>query len=120
MRPWLLIAAILGCSGVALGAYGHHALDDTGRTLFDTAVAYQMWHTLALLAVAWLGERGGAAAKTAHVVGALFTAGIVLFSGSLYYLGVTGSLAVVHAAPTGGFLLIGGWIALGIAGWRSR
>ena len=81
---------------------------------------FRSWHTLALLAVAWLGERGGDAAKTAHVVGALFTAGIVLFSGSLYYLGVTGSLAVVHAAPTGGFLLIGGWIALGIAGWRSR
>lgn len=119
MRPWLLIAALNGFIGVAAGAYGHHSLTDMGRELFETGVAYQMWHALALLAVTWLRDRGGPGAKPAHAAGALFTAGIVLFSGSLYYLGLTGSLAFVHAAPLGGVLLMAGWLALGWAGFRG-
>lgn len=119
MKPWIVIAALSGCLGVAAGAYGHHSLDDMGRQMFETGVAYQMWHSLALLAVAWLRDRGGPGAAPAHVAGSLFVAGTVMFSGSLYYLGLTGSIALVHAAPLGGLLLMAGWIALGWAGIKG-
>ena len=121
MRPWLLIAALNGLVAVAAGAYGHHTLatSDSGhREFFETGVTYQMWHALALLAVAWLVEKTGRVARTAHWAGMLFTAGIVCFSGSLYYLGLTEQLLVRFAAPVGGVLLMAGWAALAWAALR--
>ncbi len=116
MKLWLLIAAANGIVAVAAGAYGHHALDlqdDLFRTAFLTGVTYQMWHGLALLAVAWLVDRGPAGRSQAVLAGTFFTAGIVLFSGSLYWLGFFGSLFMPHAAPFGGILFMLGWAALG-------
>ncbi len=116
MRLWLFLAALNGLLAAAAGAYGSHALvvtESAHRDIFMTAVQYHMWHALALLAVAWLASRPdvpGAAAV--RVAGWAFTAGIVLFSGSLYALGLTVSVPVPGAAPAGGLSFFVGWAAL--------
>ncbi len=116
MRLWLFLAALNGLLAAAAGAYGSHALvftESALRDIFMTAVQYHMWHALALLAVAWLASRPEAPGATAvRVAGWAFTAGIVLFSGSLYALGVTGSVPVPGAAPAGGLSFFVGWAAL--------
>lgn len=117
MRVWLAIAGIYGFLAVAAGAFGAHGLK--GRfgahemELFGTAVRYQMWHALALLAVAWLASRGGDVAPSAvTLAGAGFAAGVLLFSGSLYAMAFTGSRLLAPVAPVGGALMLVGWAAL--------
>ncbi|MCZ6467139.1 MAG: DUF423 domain-containing protein [Alphaproteobacteria bacterium] len=116
MRLWLFLAALNGLLAAAAGAYGSHApvvTESAHRDVFMTAVQYHMWHALALFAVAWLASRPDAPGSTAvRVAGWAFTAGIVLFSGSLYALGVTGSVPVPGAAPAGGLSFFVGWAAL--------
>lgn len=75
-------------------------------------VAYQFVHTLALLAVAGLAARAQRGSVAVTAAGVLFTAGIVLFSGSLYALALTGAVPIDGAAPAGGFALMAGWLAL--------
>ena len=118
MGWWLILAGVNGLLAVVAGAYGYHGLavsDDLYRNAFNVGVQYHMWHALALLAVAWLTERDPRD-WTPLVAGILFQAGIVLFSGILYALGMTEEVLVQGAAPLGGFLLIGGWLALVWAG----
>ena len=116
MRLWLFLAALNGLLAVAAGAYGSHGLavtESAHRDVFMTAVQYHMWHALALFAVAWLAQRPEAPGATAvRVAGWAFTAGIVLFSGTLYALGLTGSVPVPGAAPAGGLSFFVGWAAL--------
>jgi uncharacterized membrane protein YgdD (TMEM256/DUF423 family) len=110
-RGWLAVAALLGASGVAVGAGGAHAL----RSLivpeylptFETGVRYHLLHAVALLALAL-----GAGARPIALPASLFTLGIVLFSGSLYALalGAPGRLGIV--TPFGGVALLLGWLAL--------
>ncbi len=117
MAIWLALGAINGLMAVAAGAYGHHALaasDSYFRDAFATGVDYQMWHALALLSVAWLADRQPGQ-RMVGIAGFLFTLGILLFSGSLYCLGLTQTTLVVGAAPLGGMLLIAGWAALLLA-----
>jgi uncharacterized membrane protein YgdD (TMEM256/DUF423 family) len=110
-RPVLLLAgALFAASGVALGAFGAHALKnilgpaETGW--WQTAVQYQMWHALALVALAALPlPRSGWPAG-------LIGAGILLFSGSLYVMALTGVRTVGAVTPIGGLLLILGWLLL--------
>lgn len=114
----------LGCSfgflGVAAGAFGAHAL--RGRVppdllaVFETGARYQMYHALALLAVALAAARAPSTALRA--AGWLFTAGIVVFSGSLYLLALTGVRVLGAITPLGGLCLLAGWIALAVAGAR--
>lgn len=114
MAIWLALGAVNGLIAVAAGAYGHHALaatDPFSRDAFATGVDYQMWHALALLCVAWLADRQPSH-RMVGIAGLLFTLGILLFSGSLYGLGLTQTTLVVGAAPLGGMLLIAGWAAL--------
>ena len=121
-NPWLLLAAVGGLSGVAAGAYGWHGLaaDQGAREVYTTGVHYQMWHSLALLAVAWLAEsrRGTPAARWAKWAGVSFALGIVLFSGSMYFFGIFGDVPFPGAAPVGGFALMAGWAALAVAAVR--
>ncbi len=116
MRLWLFLAALNGLLAVVAGAYGAHwpeVADSGSRDVFLTGVQYHMWHALALLAVAWLASRPEApGARAVRVAGWAFTAGIVLFSGSLYALGLTGSAPVPGAAPAGGLSFFVGWAAL--------
>lgn len=108
-----LLGALIGGLGVAFGAFGAHALKarlDPGQlATFETGVRYQMYHAFALLAAAWLlqqGARGAGAAATA------FTAGVVLFSGSLYVLALTGARWAGPVTPLGGVAFLIGWILL--------
>jgi uncharacterized membrane protein YgdD (TMEM256/DUF423 family) len=116
-RTFLLIGALAGFTGVALGAFGAHAL--RGRlspemlAVFETGVRYQMYHALAVIATGLIAARlGGWLILTA---GWLFTAGIVLFSGSLYALALTGATALGVITPIGGLMLLLGWACLALA-----
>ncbi len=119
MRLWLFLAALNGLVAVSADAYGWHLLvaEDPLREMFNMAVRYQMWHALALLAVAWLFER---APTPARIAGWSFTAGIVLFCGVLYALALTGAVPVTGAAPIGGGLLMAGWAAFGWGALAAR
>lgn len=119
MRLWLILAGLNGAMAVGLDAYGWHALeaDPFGREMFNFAVRYQVWHALAMVGAAWaVGQNLGPAATLA---GWLFLVGIVLFSGTLYVLGLTGMVLVPGLAPIGGIFLIAGWLALAWAGFRA-
>jgi uncharacterized membrane protein YgdD (TMEM256/DUF423 family) len=117
---WLFLGSILGACGVALGAFGAHALktrvDPAMLAVFDTAVRYHLTHALALLAVAWASERWPGTSSTA--AGWLFTAGIVIFSGSLYVMVLTGARWLGAVTPIGGLALIAGWCVLALAALR--
>ena len=119
MSPRLILqlAAMLGGLTVAIGAFGAHGLramlEASGRfDTFETAVRYQFYHTLALLAVGVLAvvrpELRGPIGTTA----ALWLGGILFFSGSLYLLCFTGITKLGAVAPIGGLLLIAGWVRL--------
>ncbi len=122
-NPWLVIASISALVAVGAGAYGAHGLatGDNFQDSFNSGVQYHMWHSLALLAVAWFTEQrqGMSAAKWGHLAGGLFVAGIVLFSGTLYYLGVSGELFLSGLAPAGGIALMAGWAVLAFAASRK-
>ena len=121
MERWFgTIGAIYGALGVALGAFGAHGLKDRvdpgALEVWRTAASYQMWHALALLAVAWTLSQ--ASSTAARVSGVAFTVGVVIFSGSLYTLVLTGHKWLGAVTPLGGLALIVGWISLAIALWR--
>jgi len=122
-NPWLAVAAFSGLIAVIAGAYGAHGLNGAENQVrsFNTGVQYQMWHSLALIGVAWLSEsrKGTAQAKWADAAGWLFTGGIVLFSGTLYYFGITSGLPISGSAPVGGIALMGGWAVLALAALRK-
>lgn len=111
----LLLASALGAITVMIGAFGAHALNkmlqETNRLdTFETAVKYQMYHTLALLAVGLLLFRIEHPAL--QVAAWCFFLGIVVFSGSLYTLCLTGITWLGAITPIGGTLMIIGWGAL--------
>jgi uncharacterized membrane protein YgdD (TMEM256/DUF423 family) len=114
-RNFLLIGALCGLLGVAFGAFGAHALrsrlSPEMLTVFETAVRYQMYHALALLlTAAAIGRIGDA--RLLIVAGWFFTAGIVLFSGSLYGLALTGVTGLGAITPIGGLAFLLGWASL--------
>lgn len=113
-------AAAFGGLGVIAGAFGAHALKATLAAdriaLWQTAVDYQIWHALALLALAALAP--GLDARPVRLAGLLFASGIFLFSGSLYLLALGAPRPLGLLTPFGGLALIGGWLALGWAGLR--
>ena len=118
----LTLGACFGGLGVAAGAFGAHTLKSIlpaeMLNVFETAVRYQMYHALALLAVgSVLHRQPGEASQTA---GWLFVAGIVLFSGSLYLLAFSGIRWLGAITPLGGLAFILGWGLLGWNAWRNR
>jgi len=117
-RKWIVLGALLGGSSVALGAFGAHGLRGlvTADLLanYETAARYQMYHALALLAVAFVGAQAGAA-RAANLAGWLFVAGVVIFSGSLYVMTFTGLRWLGAITPIGGAAMIGGWVSLAAA-----
>lgn len=117
MRIWLFTAALLGAGAVILGAFAAHGLaarlDPRALAVFDTGARYHLAHALAM-ALAALAMRG-AARPLAQIAAALFGGGILLFSGSLYLLAVTGIRALGMVTPLGGLCFIGGWVMLALA-----
>jgi uncharacterized membrane protein YgdD (TMEM256/DUF423 family) len=110
----LRLAAALGFLGVALGAFGAHGLRDRLAPqmleVYRTGVLYHLIHALALLAVAVGADR----IARPRAVAALFTAGVALFSGSLYALALTGMRGLGAITPLGGLLFMAGWATLAI------
>ncbi|MSQ14311.1 MAG: DUF423 domain-containing protein [Dehalococcoidia bacterium] len=121
-RTWFLIGSIYGLFGVAAGAFGAHILKDrlTPEYLdvFETAARYQVYHALALLAMSYAATRWGGWPTTA--AGWLFTIGVVLFSGSLYLLSISGIRWLGAITPLGGVCLLAGWAMLIIAVARGQ
>ena len=104
---------------VAAGAFGAHMLrarlSPELLAVFETAARYQMYHALALIAVAFALARWPSPATRA--AGWLFIAGTVLFSGSLYLLALTGTRWLGAVTPLGGLCFLAGWLALAAAAW---
>lgn len=122
MKLWLILGAISGFISVALGAFAAHGLQarvgPAEIAAFETGARYQMYHALALFAVAWVAAQGGGSHAT--LAGWAFVAGTVLFSGSLYYLGITGSRALVLITPIGGVSFLIGWASLAVGAYALR
>lgn len=124
MTPRLALTTAAGLLfvAVAAGAFGAHALkvslppDLLG--VYQTAVQYQFWHALGLLAVGML-LRQQPANRALALAGWLLVAGIVIFCGSLYALALTGSRGLGAITPLGGVAFLGGWAALAYAAWRN-
>ena len=123
MTRWLIaFAGVAGVVAVGFGAFGAHALraklpEDRLATL-DLGVRYLFFHIPALLAVAWLSSLCGGEPFEA-VAGWSFVLGMVVFSGSLITLALTGEKRWGAVTPIGGILLIVGWIALVGAGFSA-
>ncbi len=121
-RSWWGMAAMSGALVVMAGAFGAHALEGQLAprlaAAFETGVRYQAWHTLAMLAV--LAWRAAHPRRGQVLVLGLWTAGIVLFSGSLYVMALTGVRGLGMITPIGGLLMIGGWLALAVCAQRDR
>jgi uncharacterized membrane protein YgdD (TMEM256/DUF423 family) len=116
-NAFLLAGSLAGFLGVAAGAFGAHGL--RGRlspdmlAVFETAVRYQMYHVLALLITAAVIGRVGDA-RLLTFAGWSFITGMVLFSGSLYALALTGMSGLGAITPLGGLAFLVGWACLAI------
>jgi uncharacterized membrane protein YgdD (TMEM256/DUF423 family) len=122
-RQFLLLGGVSGFLSVALGAFGAHALRDAlppdRLAAFETGVRWQAVHTLALLAAGLFSGRG-VTGPFAPAAGWLFLLGIVVFSGSLYVLALSGARAWGAVTPVGGVAWLAGWACLALAGLRRR
>jgi uncharacterized membrane protein YgdD (TMEM256/DUF423 family) len=120
-RVWIAVAGINGLISVAAGAFGAHALRDRLEPrmleVFEVGVRYQMYHALALLATAWLMSM--TPSRAASAAAWCFLIGIVIFSGSLYVLSLTGIRSFGAVTPVGGVLFIVGWLLMVIAALSS-
>ena len=116
-KTFMFAGALLGGIGVAIGAFGAHGL--RGRlspemlAVFETGVRYHMYHALAILATAAVLPRIDG--RAVLVAGWSFMAGIVLFSGSLYALALSGISTLGAITPLGGVAFLIGWISLAVA-----
>lgn len=114
-RLFLFGAALCGFLGVGLGAFGAHGLrgmlSESQLATYHTGVDYQLWHALGLGLIGLLAERFPDR-KTLHWAGGLMLAGIVVFSGSLYLLSLTGIRWLGMITPFGGGALLAAWVLL--------
>ena len=116
-RLWIGLGGLYGAGAVGMAAAAAHALSGlppAALHIVESGVQMQGWHALALVACGvWARDRGG----LAHWAGGAFALGTALFCGAVYAIGLAGiSLAAV--APTGGLLLIAGWLLLGASALR--
>ena len=120
-RVFTVCGALSAFGAVAAGAFGAHALKTRLSTellaVFETAARYQMYHALALIAVAWAMSRW--ATPQLRAAGWLFLAGTILFSGSLYLLALTGARGLGAVTPFGGLCFLAGWLLLAVGVWRG-
>ena len=120
-RLLYICAGIAAFLGVALGAFAAHGLKSSLApdmlAVFETGVRYQMYHAFALFAAAWGAARWPH--KAFGAAGGLFVIGIVLFSGSLYLLALTGTPWLGAITPFGGMAFLTGWLCLCVGAWRG-
>jgi len=117
-RTIVIAGALLAASGVLLGAFGAHGLRDMlgpeRLGWWHTAVQYQLWHALGLIAIAPLGLR------RVRVVAGLLAIGTLIFAGSLYLMALTDWRWLGMITPIGGVLLVAGWVLLACSALRGR
>lgn len=120
-NKWLFIAALSGFFSVALGAFAAHGLthilDTKALEWIDTGLKYQLFHTLAILAVGLSVWRND---KFANLAATAWTVGMLLFSGSLYALALGVSKGIVWITPIGGTLFLVGWLCLAYGSIKSK
>lgn len=126
-RVLFVASGIAGCLAVALGAFGAHALrgflaslpdGESRQRIWETAAHYHLIHAVAIASAAYLAGKP-AAQGLAGVAGYCFLAGILLFSGSLYAMTLTGVRGLGAITPFGGLSFIAGWAAMAMAAWRT-
>ena len=121
MRLWIVIGAVSAFVSVAAGAFGAHALKarltQDMLTIFETGNRYQMYHSLGLIAVGLLAAHRPSALL--NNAGWAMLVGILLFSGSLYALALSGVRALGAITPVGGVGFLVGWVLFALAAWRQ-
>jgi len=121
-RTLMMLAALLGLTGVAAGTFGAHGLTDqvTPERLevFATGVRYQLIHAVALLGLA--AAAGRSPARLLRAAGWCMAIGAVIFSGSLYALVISGRSWLGMITPVGGVGFLAGWLLLAVASFRAR
>jgi uncharacterized membrane protein YgdD (TMEM256/DUF423 family) len=119
---WSAVGAIALALAVSIGAFGAHALqgrlDAYSRGVYETGVLYHFFHALGLLIVSVLPRMGALSAAHASRICLLLAIGIVLFSGSLYILAISGERMLGAVTPFGGLSFIAAWVLL--AYWLIR
>ncbi len=122
--PWTGISAAGLALAVILGAFGAHGLrgrlDAYSMTVWERAVFYHFVHMLGALIVSVLARTGALSASAAGWVCALLVGGVVVFSGTLYLLAVTGVRWFGAITPIGGLSFIAAWVLLAVAAFRAR
>ena len=120
-RLFFALGSLSALIGVALGAFAAHGLKARLApellVTFEVGVRYQMYHAFALIAVAWACTRWPGTLVTAS--GWLFVAGTLLFSGSLYALGLSGMRWLGMVTPLGGLAFLAGWACLAWGAWKG-
>lgn len=120
---WILVAGVFAFLAVALGAFGAHALSgrfgDYEKGIWQTAVFYHLAHALALLAfgLGMAASRPLSELSGTGAIGWLFSVGILLFSGSLYALALSGVKLLGAVTPLGGLSFLAGWALVARAGY---
>jgi uncharacterized membrane protein YgdD (TMEM256/DUF423 family) len=121
IRGLIAAGAVLGFVGVSVGAFGAHALrrrmPEERIALLRTGVEYQLWHATASIVAAIVAARLSTDVATA--AGWCFVAGVIMFSGSLYGLALTGQRWWGVVTPIGGVTLLAGWVLLALAAIRA-
>ena len=119
-RLWLLLSAFAGFTGVALGAFAAHGLKQRLTpeylAVFQTGTHYQLIHALALFGVGLLALQ--MPGRLVNLAGGAFALGILLFSGSLYLLTLSGIGKLGIITPFGGVAFLVGWLCLGLSAWK--
>jgi len=119
--PLITLGALNAAIAVAAGAFAAHGLRDRldarALAVFETGARYQMYHAVAIILAGIVASSG--AIRGARTAGWIFQAGIVLFSGSLYALALTGTTALGAVTPLGGAAFLVGWLWLAWAVWRG-
>ncbi|MFZ5881658.1 MAG: DUF423 domain-containing protein [Chloroflexota bacterium] len=116
------LGAILAAISVSMGAFAAHGatrfMTEQQLGWMDKAARYNMYHALALFAVAWALTRWASQMELLNAAGWSFVAGVALFSGSLYVMAFT-SLRLGYITPLGGVAFVLGWILLAVAAWKG-
>jgi uncharacterized membrane protein YgdD (TMEM256/DUF423 family) len=122
-KLFVFLGALAGAIGVALGAFGAHALKTRLApdvlAIWQTAVQYHFWHALALIAIGILIALALPGSALLRWAGWLMVAGILLFSGSLYALALSNVRSLGAVTPFGGVAWIAAWVLLAVAVWKS-
>jgi uncharacterized membrane protein YgdD (TMEM256/DUF423 family) len=120
-RTFFVLGSLLAFLAVGLGAFGAHSLQGTFAPgmadVYETGVKYQFYHSLAMFAVAFALTQWPR--SSAAIAGWLFLVGIILFSGSLYLLSITGTRTLGIITPFGGLAFLAGWLVLAWAAYRG-